>query len=294
MMDGVGADSMCSDSENLGRRPGRRGRRAGVGGFTLVELLVVVGILSTLLAIIVPPLAMAREIAAKGICKANIRLLQQGNEVYQREHGGFYAPAAPHMYPVPGSRDYSMVNMIRWFGSRESLTEPFGMSGGPLSPYLPSQVVKGCPGFDDYLVGFEAGCGGYGYNSNFVGQHIIPYRGRYLTIGPAWHLSGNHATRFRYPDRTVAFTDTAFVHEGLMEYPFCESPTWPLFGSEPRPSIHFRHLGKANVAWLDTHVSEERMTFTNEVQTGNPYIGSPRAYDVGWFGPKNNTLFDCD
>ena len=139
-MDAVGTGPTYFDGRGSGSPWPRRGCSRGAGGFTLIELLVVVGILATQVAIVVPPLAMARQIAEKGICKANIRLLQQGNEVYRHHHNDFYAPAAPHMYPVPGSRDYSKVNMIRWFGSRESLTEPFGVTGGPLSPYLPSLI----------------------------------------------------------------------------------------------------------------------------------------------------------
>lgn len=264
------------------------------GGFTLVELLAVLGIIGTVLGMVLPSLLTARAIAEKGVCTSNIRLLQLGNEVYQRDHHGFYAPGAPYMYPVPGSRDYSMVNMVRWFGRRKSLREPFSREGGPLSPYLPKQIVEGCPSFDDYLTGFEAGCGGYGYNNNFVGQNVIAHGKVYKPANRAWHLSGSHITMFANPRATVAFTDTAFVHDGLIEYPFCESPTWPLFGTEPRPSIHFRHLGKTNVVWLDTHVSSEWLSFSNDVMTGNPYGGSPIDFDVGWFGPRNNSLFDCD
>lgn len=261
---------------------------------TLVELLVVVGILASLVLIVLPPLLKARDISEKAVCQANIQVLQKGNQMYQREHEGFFAPGAPHMYPDPDVRRDPLVNKVRWFGQRESLTEPFSRSGGPLSPYLPGEAVNGCPSFRDILRGFEAGCGGYGYNNNFVGQLIIRRGARYFAAGRRWHLTGNRVEAFAYPDRTVAFTDTALVDGGLIEYPFCESPRWPLYDTEPRPSIHFRHLGKTNVVWLDTHVSSEKLTFSNDVMTGNPYVGSPIDYDVGWFGPRTNELFDCD
>jgi len=263
------------------------------GGFTLVELLVVVAILASLAGMLVPTLNSAMAIAESGVCQSNIRLLQLGNEVYQREHKGYFAPGAPHMYPVRGSRDFSKINTIRWFGVRESLNEPFSRTGGPLSPYLPTGSVAGCPSFDEFLTGFEAGCGGYGYNNSFVGQYTIRRDGQYVRANERWHLSGGHTTQFPHPSRTVAFTDTAFVDGGLIEYSFCEPPEWPLFGGRPRPSIHFRHLGKANVAWLDTHVTGEPMSFTDDVNSGNPYEGIPGEQHVGWFGPDDNTLFDC-
>jgi prepilin-type processing-associated H-X9-DG protein len=259
-----------------------------------VELLVAVAILAALAAMLLPSLAAAHALTESAVCKANIRLLQLGNQVYARDHDGYYAPGAPYMYPLAGHYDDPRINNILWYGRRERGDKPFSRDGGPLSGYLPGQLVKGCPTFREFRESFEAGCGGYGYNNNFVGRHVVPASGRwYRPADRYWHLTGNDSTNFRHPDETVAFTDTAFVSRGLIEYSFCESPTWPVFGGQPRPSIHFRHLERTNVVWLDGHVSDEPMAFSNEVATGSPYSGSPAEHNVGWFGPEDNRLFDC-
>ncbi len=52
-------------------------RPPGRGGFTLVELLVVIAILALLLAILVPSIVNARELAFSTVCKANAHFLAQ-------------------------------------------------------------------------------------------------------------------------------------------------------------------------------------------------------------------------
>ncbi len=263
-------------------------------GFTLVELLVVVGIVGTLAAMLLPTLAAATDLTQSAVCKSNIRLLQLGNRVYSQEQGGYYAPAAPYMTPTKGNWNDPRINNVRWFGRRDSWRQPFSREGGPLSAYLPRHIVKGCPTFTGAPTGFERGCGGYGYNSSFVGCHVVRIRGgEYKRAGNDWQQRGNRVEAFPRPHETVAFTDTALLVGELIEYSFCESPTRPLGGGRPVPSIHFRHLGKANVAWLDAHASEESMTFSSDGTSHNPYGGSPAEAGIGWFGPTDSRLFDC-
>ncbi len=68
----------------------------------------------------------------------------------------------------------------------------------------------------------------------------------------------------------------------LIEYSFAEPPQFA-GGGTPWPTIHFRHRGRANVAWADGHVSSETLERTD-----------CRSADhaLGWFGPDDNSLFD--
>jgi len=255
---------------------GKMNRRA----FTLIELLIVVAIIALLVSIMLPSLGSAKELARGTTCLTSVRLLQFANECYADDNAESYAPGAANF----------LENRNRWFGSRSSGTGPFVAEDGPLSDYLPDREVRTCPSFAEYLTGFEAGCGGYGYNNSFVGQQRDK-----PGYALASDLSGNLRARFAKPAETIAFTDAAMVMGGLIEYSFCESPQWPVYGTDTRPSIHFRHASRTNVVWLDGRVTSETLDFSNEVLTGQyGYDGSPIAYNVGWFGPNTNELFDCE
>ncbi|HWE03678.1 MAG TPA: prepilin-type N-terminal cleavage/methylation domain-containing protein [Tepidisphaeraceae bacterium] len=61
-------------------------------GFTLVELLVVVGIIAVLVGILIPMLAVAREAGRCTVCLSNLRQIGQAFNMYANDHGGYVVP----------------------------------------------------------------------------------------------------------------------------------------------------------------------------------------------------------
>ncbi len=249
--------------------------------FTLIELLVVIAIVALLTGILLPTLNGARALTRRAVCASNLRQLAIANLGYAAENRGAFVLAAEDMF--------ERTTVKRWHGERDARSEPFDPARGPLADYLGDGGVKQCPSFTPDAAGFEAGCGGYGYNADYIG-------GR-LDLG----TSRRSATtaEVAQPAATVMFTDAGYLETDpppthLIEYSFCRPPYRPDGSGRWDASIHFRHRGVCNVAWVDGHVDHRSMDFTAAYQGRSLGEQAVRASAMGWFGPddRNNELFD--
>jgi prepilin-type N-terminal cleavage/methylation domain-containing protein/prepilin-type processing-associated H-X9-DG protein len=84
------------------RRPARR------RGFTLVELLVVIGIIAVLIGILLPALGRAREHAKRAQCTSNLRTLGQAMYLYANAS----RDRLPNSNPPNTVYDYDAINFV--------------------------------------------------------------------------------------------------------------------------------------------------------------------------------------
>src|SRR3954463_11204107 len=97
--------------------PASRGR-----GFTVIEVLVVIGIIAVLMAILIPTIEHARHQAYMDKCASNLRQIGQALAVYANEnHNSF-----PRTTYVPGQPPT--------FGTGATAPDPFAAGAGSVAP----------------------------------------------------------------------------------------------------------------------------------------------------------------
>ena len=114
--------------------------RQSLHGFTIIELLVVISIIALLIALLLPALARAKELANAIACASNERQIALATIMWSHEHEGF-APGSA----VAGALEYNLPNTA---GIGQYLWGDFtwnghGMTGTPQSPSNP-------PGFEGW------------------------------------------------------------------------------------------------------------------------------------------------
>jgi prepilin-type processing-associated H-X9-DG protein len=178
------------------------------------------------------------------------------------------------------------------------------------------QGVKMCPSFVSYYEerldavtnAAEGGSGGYGYNGEYAGSSRTRIADDY--VSNTLYETPASLSRFRNPTGTVLFTEVAMVTKDfsgktyLIEQSMAQPPMFVInsddglgeetdfgWGMYPTPNIHFRHDGMANVLWMDLHVTPQTFGWTRGSVYGAS-LDEQYRYNVGWFGPETNKLFD--
>ena len=109
-------------------------RQSASRGFTLAELLAVVGIVAVLVAILMPALSSAREQARRVWCLSNLRTLTSAWLAYASSNQGRICGASTGSPSQPGFHD--------WVASADTANS---LEAGMLWPYVTSPRIYKCP-----------------------------------------------------------------------------------------------------------------------------------------------------
>jgi prepilin-type processing-associated H-X9-DG protein/prepilin-type N-terminal cleavage/methylation domain-containing protein len=229
----------------------RRGRRRRA--FTLVELLVVVGVIALLIGILMPVLSAARAHGRRTKCLATLRQYAQANFMYLNDHKDWYlpmkwgyTPAGPGWPPLPAGLEPPSIPYQGW------TSNPGFFKAIGLKTWTPDRVPQGlvCP---DAVLSQNApdARGGYlisrSYGYNLQGLNWYDGAPRYYT--------GLHHNDVRRPAEKIMFIDATdwVVHmgnsRGYLTYK-------EQYGPPPLTNMSaYRHSGGASIAFFDGHAA---------------------------------------
>ncbi len=202
--------------------------------FTLVELLVVIGIIGVLIALLLPALNRAREAAQTVRCAANLRQIGVGFQLYRNDWRNFLPPVdayASHVKPGDPwrfTKDYMMWQSIG----------PY--LGPPRAPSKPDSFGRYEWGAIEYNPSKDSSVGG-------PGADFVVYPGRGAIIGTVWECEDPKVDGYDYPSMN-GYAESAYLSDPGGPPPFKVNGTNP--NAFPRP------FGKVKDPSATIHVAD--------------------------------------
>ena len=264
------------------RTPPAAPRRA----FTLVELLVVIGIIAVLVSILLPSLNKARAMAQSTRCASNLRQFYIADEFYRLNHSKVWHVPGYWANKAATDNPHYRFNRI-WTGVyefRKGMNWPTAMPAGTNPGYIPDDWK--CPTQQRESGGFATAGSGellhephHSYGMNVEGIDELGADGTAwdsvhdpVPVQLAKGFHGYHVRQVRRPSEKLMFADAIFIvvnvwgsgihpgHKGkVSNYDACLDRAHTGTLPDGRPfdstrSLAWRHRGGANVAFFDGHV----------------------------------------
>jgi prepilin-type N-terminal cleavage/methylation domain-containing protein/prepilin-type processing-associated H-X9-DG protein len=215
-------------------------------GFTLVELLVVIGIIAVLLAVLLPALARARESARQTACANNLKQLTAGMLMYANDNKG-YVPTWNWEFRDP-------LAVAKPAGSGIVVSDPPGQffENGLIWNYVGDERIYVCPDQPD-ITTTQSGVPLWGFSPQW--SYDVNLQAAFSLDQSATRMVAKITSIQPSPNTVFMLfeqspTDSGYADNSavLFGYPQSSDPTT---GSD---SLSGLHNGGGNLSFYDGHV----------------------------------------